>query len=432
MNDQIEQEEKEINLKSEELCEIMGEIPNSIIRYGITIIFIIISSIILFSFIFKYPDIISGPFYIQSSNPPAFLLSHSNGKIDHLFVNEEETVKKGEILALLETATSYKSYVRLKKELKNISIPIDSIKEIDTIDKLGELQKSYSEVIQAANRVMEFNNLKYYDTKINLLKIRLSNHQKQDSLYHKKKNQFKEIFNLANIEFIRSEKLYNKEVISEVSRLKVKKEFIEAKQEMTAIELQRTSINNQILEIQSQILELQLNKKRQYQQACDTFTQSLENCKSQLAQWEKKYCIITPIDGKVSLSDVWNKNQNVRNNQLIMTIIPLFKNEILVKIKIPINRAGKIAPQQKVNLKFADYPFIEYGIVHGNLDKISAVADSTYTGTIKLGVSLKTDFKTELPFRQNMKGIAEIVTEEMSLAERICKPLHSILKEHLK
>jgi hypothetical protein len=31
-----------------------------------------------------------------------------------------------------------------------------------------------------------------------------------------------------------------------------------------------------------------------------------------------------------------------------------------------------------------------------------------------------------------MKGIAEIVTEEMSLAERICKPLHSILKEHLK
>lgn len=83
-----------------------------------------------------------------------------------------------------------------------------------------------------------------------------------------------------------------------------------------------------------------------------------------------------------------------------------------------------------MNLKFADYPFREYGIVHGKLDKISAVADSTYTGTIKLGESLKTDFKTELPFRQNMKGIAEIVTEEMSLAERICKPLHSIIKEY--
>ena len=62
------------------------------------------------------------------------------------------------------------------------------------------------------------------------------------------------------------------------------------------------------------------------------------------------------------------------------------------------------------------------------LHSISEVPDSFYTGTIVLNDSLVTNYGKNLPFKQNMQGLAEIITEDLSLAERLLFPLKEVFK----
>lgn len=65
------------------------------------------------------------------------------------------------------------------------------------------------------------------------------------------------------------------------------------------------------------------------------------------------------------------------------------------------------------------------------MDAISEVPDSVYMGTVFLNDSLVSNYGKLFPFKQNMQGVAEIITEDLSLAERMIYPLKSVLKEYL-
>ena len=49
-------EGKEIELRSEEVQEVMGQIPAWIVRWGITILFIVVLALLVGSYFFRYPD----------------------------------------------------------------------------------------------------------------------------------------------------------------------------------------------------------------------------------------------------------------------------------------------------------------------------------------------------------------------------------------
>ena len=74
-----------IELRSEEVQEIIGTPPNRIVRVGITIIFIIIAFVLIGSFFFKYPDIITARISVKGDNPSAEIIARINGKITELF-----------------------------------------------------------------------------------------------------------------------------------------------------------------------------------------------------------------------------------------------------------------------------------------------------------------------------------------------------------
>ena len=85
-----------IEIHNEEVREIMKEIPGSIIRWGLAIIFLIFVSIIIGSYFFQFKEIVSVPLVITTSNPPAPIISKATGRISHWFVSDGQTVKQGE------------------------------------------------------------------------------------------------------------------------------------------------------------------------------------------------------------------------------------------------------------------------------------------------------------------------------------------------
>ena len=81
---------EEIEIRSNEVQEILGYVPKWMIRWGITVIFGIVLLLIGLSWFVKYPDVIQGNFVLTTEIPPIKLVSKANGKLQKLYFNERD------------------------------------------------------------------------------------------------------------------------------------------------------------------------------------------------------------------------------------------------------------------------------------------------------------------------------------------------------
>jgi HlyD family secretion protein len=180
--------------------------------------------------------------------------------------------------------------------------------------------------------------------------------------------------------------------------------------------------------ISEQVLEMELKKQEQSTTLFSSLEESLNKLKASLAAWEKQFLIVAPIDGQVTFNRFWSENQNVKIGEKVMTIIPNDSDKLIGKINLPLKGSGKVKPGQAVNIKFDNFPYLEYGMVKGNVSNISKVPqDDHYTVEISLPAGLNTYYGVDLNFTQNMQGQAEILTDKMRLLQRIFNPVRSAL-----
>jgi len=137
-----ELKERAIEIRSEEVNDILGKTPVWILRRGIVLLSVILAILLAGSWIFKYPDIISAPIIITSQNPPSALIAHTSGKIMAIYVKDEQSVKADQYLAVLENAADLKSVVQLKVLLENGDM-LSNVSILPQITNLGDLQQLY-------------------------------------------------------------------------------------------------------------------------------------------------------------------------------------------------------------------------------------------------------------------------------------------------
>ena len=92
--------------------------------------------------------------------------------------------------------------------------------------------------------------------------------------------------------------------------------------------------------------------------------------------------------------------------------------------------SGKIKKGQKVQIKLLNYPSDEFGELNGAVKSISLIPneEGNYLVDVELPQNLKTTYDKTIPFRQEMKGAADIVTEDLRLIERFFYQLKNIIK----
>jgi HlyD family secretion protein len=106
-----------IELRSESVQEILGRPPRWIIRWGISIIFIVVAILVVGSYFFKYPDVLTASITVTTENLPAGITAKTSGRIDTLFVSEKQHVKQGDLLAVIESAARWRDVLELKAAL---------------------------------------------------------------------------------------------------------------------------------------------------------------------------------------------------------------------------------------------------------------------------------------------------------------------------
>ncbi|MFT4665067.1 MAG: hypothetical protein ACI8YQ_004836 [Polaribacter sp.] len=158
--------------------------------------------------------------------------------------------------------------------------------------------------------------------------------------------------------------------------------------------------------------------------------QSFIQLKEAIKDWENLYVLQSNIEGKVSFLNFWNRNQTVNQGDLVSIIIPIENSSYIAKLKTPAQKSGKLKKGQKVNIKLANYPDTEFGVLIGDEKNISLTADKEglYYLDPDLPDELITSYKKEIKFKQEMKGSAEIITEDLRLIERFFYQLKEVFQ----
>ena len=102
-----EQEENNIILRSEEVNEILTSTPKWVLRWGISVIFILIITAIGLSYFIRYPDVLTADVTLTTLNPPVKLVAKINGKLTYLLVKNKDVVKLNQTLAVIENTANY-------------------------------------------------------------------------------------------------------------------------------------------------------------------------------------------------------------------------------------------------------------------------------------------------------------------------------------
>jgi hypothetical protein len=94
-----------LEIRSEEVQEIISHMPSGLIRWGIGLIFFLFVVLLGISWFVKYPDVIKAKVIVTTNPAPVNLVSRSAGKI-LLLKKDNEAVTKNEVIALIQNNAS--------------------------------------------------------------------------------------------------------------------------------------------------------------------------------------------------------------------------------------------------------------------------------------------------------------------------------------
>ena len=126
----------------------------------------------------------------------------------------------------------------------------------------------------------------------------------------------------------------------------------------------------------------------------------------------------------------YNNNQTVNEGDLVFTIIPKDNSAYIAKLKTPSQNFGKVKIGQKVNIKLENYPETEFGVLNGTIEHVSKIQDEEgdYMIDVLLPKTLITSYNKKIDFKQEMRGSAEIITEDLRLIDRFFYQFKRTLK----
>ena len=102
--------------KKEEADEIIGTMPSWIVRWGITLIFVLLALLFLGCYFIRYPQTVTGTITLTTVPPPVDVTAPHTG-IAEAVATEGQTVAKGDVLVLYATRDEYREVQHLEKSL---------------------------------------------------------------------------------------------------------------------------------------------------------------------------------------------------------------------------------------------------------------------------------------------------------------------------
>ncbi len=423
---------KGLELHSEPVQEIMGRPPGWLVRSGIAVIVTVVALLLLGSHFVKYPEILTADITINANNLPAQVKARSSGRIDTVFVEDGMPVGEGSPLALIENAADYGDVVLLKNHLA--ATKRDSVWHIGQDLRLGSIQESYLSFVQAANDYQFFLEKDYANiliaSKKEQIKVMEENQQNQQERLHISTEQLAIAHDRFRIDSI----LYSEKGIAKVAFQESQKSYMQQQMSHQSLLSEADNLRLSLLQTGQAVTELEQGRAEQKHGYYMRLRVARDQLEAQITQWEKNYLLVSPTNGVVAITKYWQKNQNITAGETMMTVVPDGASSYFGKLYLSQRGAGKVKEGQKVDIKLDDYPHMEFGIIQVTLSSISMLPyhdeakGNVYVLEVNLPDSLVTQYGTHIPYRPEMTGVAEIITDDMSVMDRLINPIKAVVK----
>lgn len=428
---------KQIELRCEEVQEVMNHIPTWIIRWGSTVLFSIVLILLIGSYLFKYPDMVKAEITVSTQEPPTYVVAKTFGRLKQLIVTNGSEVEKETLLGVIENSAQTEDVFLVKERMRqwkaqNYSLNVGKQLFEGQYLQLGEVQTAYASFMSALNDYAEFAKQNYYPKK-------LANNQKLLNCRKEYYRLAEKQYQLARQEQVLAKRIYGRDSILYLRKVIIDNEYDESErnylqhqQTHEGMRMSLSQISMQIEQERSTLLDLSHQALAEEQKYSINLKNAIEQLQVDITSWEQHYLLIAPIAGKLTFMSVWSENQNVTSNESLFVISPKTESKAIGKALLPVQGSGKVKAGQFVNIRLNNYPDQEFGYIKGEVINVSPVPteDAMYIVDIQFLNGLRTNYGKVLPMSREMKGSAEIITEDMRLIERLLAPIRK-LKEHM-
>lgn len=422
-----------LNLRSEEVQEILSNPPSWIVRWGITLIFMFTAILLSLSFIIRYPDFVSAKVLITTAQPIEKIRARYNGQLEKIHVKNGDTVGVNQKLAVIENVANTNDVYRLKGIIDTLALseedfyfPLYETLELNLGDIMGAyvgFEKSYVDYILLKDLKPYQNQQQGEQASFNEIQTRFIDQIGQKNLLDKE-------YELRKIDFERYGQLMDKGVISAQEYDLKELEFLQIQKKLSDMSMLISQLRQATSMATQSLKKTNISKKEDNVRFNRNLVQSFNNLKQTIKEWEDKYVMTSSINGIVGFQEYWGVNQFVSTGDLVFTILPRNKGKLIGKLSIASQNAGKVVVGQKVMVKLDNFPYQQYGMLLGYVTNIATSTDNTgnYSVFISLPNGTQTSYNKKFDFNQELLGNAEIITEDLSIAERLFYKFKDIFK----
>jgi HlyD family secretion protein len=414
---------EQVETKEKYFQDILERMPSSILRRSSGLIFVIFLLLILGSRFIKYPEVLESEILITSPSPPVEVYNRVNGRLVQVFSKDLDTVKKGQWMVVLNSSANYSDVKTLLKQVENITVG-NFLTSIGTINldpnlSLGEMQGTYYGLIKSIKELKLFETL---EAQLKQLRVNSSRKSGMDKVKQNLEEQLKTLDDQLSIEkkdLDRNIQLNNEKILSDLDMEKKRIEYLNMKSRLESLKGTILNSDLQVELLKKENITLDVEKQDLYFKLTASVLQYYNALLYEIADWENKYVIISPIDGVINFYDLKGTDQYLSAEQKVFTITPVSKQTYYGIAKYPVANSGKIKVGQKCTIKLHNYPYTEFGFLNGTVSSIStAPREGFYSVKIDLPNQETTSFGKKLPGAADLVGTVSIIIEDMTLFDR--------------
>ncbi|HEU4452705.1 MAG TPA: HlyD family efflux transporter periplasmic adaptor subunit [Longimicrobium sp.] len=420
----------EIELQGEGLSEIVTLVPGRLARTGIWVICGVFAILLALASIVRYPEMVRGTAIVTTPEPPVRVAAALGGAIDRLMVADNQRVRAGQVLAALKSSAVYDDVAALDQALARAR-PGDAL-PVPSGAALGDVQQPYTEYADARAHFLAFTSDPFHAPRMEALRARAVGEERLLVSMQARLSLLEEEAALAERDARRGRELAQRGFLSaqEAERAEAahlaKRQALAAGRDGAAGQALRSS------DLASQILDQEQRHRAEEVRLRLAMEKALAGVRESVRLWQVRYLLRAPREGRVSFFRTLAEGQYASPGEALLAVVP-GGGRPTATVLVSSAGVGRVRAGQTVLLRFDGYSDQQFGMVEGRVAGVSLVPDqgspaegeagARHRVTVSLPRGLRTSQGRLLELRQEMSGSADVVTQDVTVLQRLFEQL---------
>lgn len=433
---------EDIELRSEEVQEILGTPPGWMASWGTTLVFITFVALAWAGYWIKYPDIVDGgKVEISTTNPPATLFSKKAGMvIEDVLVENDDNVKVGRLLLVFKSSdgASYPDVLSLYDILfypgsspeDSVVINLNLPKDLNLGD--GALADAFNDFVKS--QINYEVTIQPNQRSSNEVERMIANARENIREQERVRNKLAKEMDAANAELRRRRRLYEQSKIPFPVLNNAENKYIMLEREMATVLSKIKEFDFFIDALRRSTRNSRQSFKQSTLEARKEVLGNYRLLQKEVENWCDQYLLTTPAAGRViySKKSLRPGMEITTPNAPIIYIAPLESSETVATGYLKLDGSGKVKADQKVIVKLESYPFEQFGALIGKIKyrertPVEQIFDGKKEESFYYEISFPNGLTTSagktLEGSPKLTGNAEIITENRSLIDWIIQAI---------